>query len=361
MQILSKFFKKETIFLFLISQILIHIIFGTTFSNTIFHEFEISQEIKNLKMPYNSYNVDTPLFQIFGSLLNIDDFRFFAVMVFLITNFAIYLICYHISFLKNNSIVFLFSGWLVTVSWFMGYVDVFTVLISVLIYKNIFVNLNFLRIIIFSILLTFNHYGIALFMLLIFYILSFNIHNKKIGINLLLGFIFGRLILQIYLNFINYSGRSRFRFVFNDNVLDQVFYLSSTNSMDLFISGFLGITVYLAIFTYFSNNEKKIKIVIALCVAFLGCSFALDTSRVFSMLTVPVIIFVLNYFENTVEINNKNFVNFLPFIAFIFMLLVDERHLFGSIFMESPNYDNSISIYSIVTEFFNNIMKNIWR
>ena len=78
MQILSKFFKKETIFLFLISQILIHIIFGTTFSNTIFHEFEISQEIKNLKMPYNSYNVDTPLFQIFGSLLNIDDFRFFC-------------------------------------------------------------------------------------------------------------------------------------------------------------------------------------------------------------------------------------------------------------------------------------------
>ena len=75
------------------------------------------------------------------------------------------------------------------------------------------------------------------------------------------------------------------------------------------------------------------------------------------MLTVPAIIFVLNYFENTVEINNKNFVNFLPFIAFIFMLLVDERHLFGSIFMESPNYDNSISIYSIVTEFFNNIMK----
>ena len=48
MQILSKFFKKKQ-FLFLISQILIHIIFGTTFSNTIFHEFEISQKLKILK------------------------------------------------------------------------------------------------------------------------------------------------------------------------------------------------------------------------------------------------------------------------------------------------------------------------
>ncbi len=361
MKKLANFFRKETIFIFLISQILIHIIFGTTFTNTILHEFEISQEIRNLEMPYSSYNVDTPIFHLLGSIFNINDFRFFAVLVFLVTNFAIYLICYHISFLKNNSTVFLFSGWLVTVSWFMGYVDVFTVLISILIFKNIFLKLNLFKITVFSILLTFNHYGVALFLLLIFSILSFNTENRRIGINLFLGFVFGRVILQIYLNFINYNGRSRFRFLFNDNVLDQVFYLSSSNSMDLFISGFLGVIIYLTIFIYFANNEIKLKIILSLCIAFIGGSFALDTSRVFSMLTVPIIVFVLNYFKDSVKIENEKLSNFLPFVAFIFILVMDERHLFGSIYMESPNYENTISIYSIITEFMNNIMKNIWR
>ena len=50
-------------------------------------------------------------------------------------------------------------------------------------------------------------------------------------------------------------------------------------------------------------------------------------------------------------------VKFVPGVAKNIYLLLQTPE--GS--MESPNYDNSISIYSIVTEFVNNIMKNIWR
>ena len=47
-------------------------------------------------------------------------------------------------------------------------------------------------------------------------------------------------------------------------------------------------------------------------------------------------------------------------ISFIILLIIDERHLFGSIYNESPNQENVISIYSLVTEFVNNLMRNIW-
>ena len=46
--------------------------------------------------------------------------------------------------------------------------------------------------------------------------------------------------------------------------------------------------------------------------------------------------------------------------SFIILLIIDERHLFGSIYNESPNQENVISIYSLVTEFVNNLMRNIW-
>ena len=126
MKIVKSLFNKKVIFNFLFSSVLVHIIFGSSFSNTIYHEYEITQSLFTGNMPYSSYNVDTPFFHILGFLFNIEDFRFFSLMVFTVTSLLIYVICFNLEFLQKNSTVFLFSGWLVTVSWFMGYSDIFT-------------------------------------------------------------------------------------------------------------------------------------------------------------------------------------------------------------------------------------------
>ncbi len=361
MKSIKSLLNNKVFFNFLFSSVLVHIIFGTSFTNTIFHEYEISQSLFSGNMPYSSYNVDTPFFHILGFLFNIQDFRFFSLMVFSITTVLIYLICVNINFLQKNSTVFLFSGWLVTVSWFMGYSDVFTSLLLVLIVKKILIKRNYLTILIFSSLLTINHYGIALFSLIIVFVLFYKKGEKLLGLTLFSSYIIGRIILQVYLNNINYGGRSRLRFVFNENVLDQVFYLSSSNSIDLILSGFLGVMLYLIIFIYFSEDDnKKIRIIISFLLALIGSSLALDTSRVFSMLVIPISLFVLYYFYENVELNSERYARFLPYLSFIILLFVDERHLFGSIYNESPNKENIISIYSLVTEFVNNLMRNIW-
>ena len=151
------------------------------------------------------------------------------------------------------------------------------------------------------------------------------------------------------------------RFVFNENVLDQVFYLSSSNSIDLILSGFLGVMLYLILFIYFSEDDsKKIRITISFLFALIGSSLALDTSRVFSILVIPISLFVLYYFYKNVELNSQRIVRFLPYSSFIILLIIDERHLFGSVYNEYPNQENIISIYSLVTEFVNNLMRNIW-
>ena len=361
MNIVKSLFNKKVIFNFLFSCVLVHIIFGSSFTNTIYHEYEISQSLFSGNMPYSSYNVDTPVFHILGFLFNIEDFRFFSLMVFTVTSLLIYVICLNLEFLQKNSTVFLFSGWLVTVSWFMGYSDIFTSLFLILIVKEILFKRNYLIIFLYSALLTISHYGIALFSLIIVFVLFHKKREKLLGLTLFSSFITGRIILQVYLNTINYGGRSRLRFVFNENVLDQVFYLSSSNSIDLILSGFLGVMLYLILFIYFSEDgSKKIRIIMSFLFALIGSSLALDTSRVFSMLVIPISLFVLYYFYKNVELNSKRIVRFLPYLSFIILLIIDERHLFGSIYNESPNQENIISIYSIVTEFVNNLMRNIW-
>ena len=106
MNIVRSLFNNKVIFNFLFSCVLVHIIFGSSFTNTIYHEYEISQSLFSGNMPYSSYNVDTPVFHILGFLFNIEDFRFFSLMVFTVTSLLIYVICLNLEFSsqKLNSI-----------------------------------------------------------------------------------------------------------------------------------------------------------------------------------------------------------------------------------------------------------------
>ena len=136
------------------------------------------------------------------------------------------LIVLNVQYLGSYSTLFIFSGWLITCSWFLGYVDVLTVLIMVLISKNINKNdPSFIKIGVYFLFLSLNHNAISFAVSIIYLILA----NKNIIVKLCSSIIasqlIGNLLIQYYLNLINFSGRGRLRFVFNDNIIEglQVF------------------------------------------------------------------------------------------------------------------------------------------
>ena len=114
----------------------------------------------------------------------------------------------------------------------------------------------------FLIFLIFNHYALAIFISLIFILLAENHQKKPLIIYTILGFLIGRSFVQLFLTNINFQGRSRLRFIFNDGVLENAVSLTSNNFIYLIISGSLGLTILFLVFSYF---EKLLSTEIFIC------------------------------------------------------------------------------------------------
>ena len=108
----------------------------------------------------------------------------------------------------------------------MGYVDIISVFLIV-----IKTNIKFLqdneqidfKILIYFALLSINHYGIAIFVFVNILLLSSKKRNKELFKYSLIGLTIGYFLINLYLNFISFSGRSRIRFIFNDGILKKFY------------------------------------------------------------------------------------------------------------------------------------------
>ena len=128
----------------------------------------------------------------------------------------------------------------------------------------------------------------------------------------------GNLLINYYLNIIKFPGRGQFPFVFNDNVIENASSFVGSNLILVLWSGFLGTSlIFILIFNMLTWQEIR-KILSSILIALFFTSIALDTSRVFSLLVVPIIIYSLNIFNNDI-----NFINKLPIsYTFSFLLFV---------------------------------------
>ena len=162
----------------------------------------------------------------------------------------------------------------------------------------------------------------------------------------------------MFLTNINFQGRSRLRFIFNDCVLENAISLTSNNLMYLIISGSLGLTILFLVFSYFEKFTINRNIYMSYFVALIGTSLSLDTSRIFSILIVPILIFILFRFDKVIKFEQK-FKNLSYFLIAIFSVLIGENHVYGNIYYDSPN-SYEPNVYNLISNLVNNLMKNIW-
>jgi len=94
-----------------------------------------------------------------------------------------------------------------------------------------------------------------------------------------------------------------------------------------------------------------------LIVALLITSLGLDTSRVFSLLVCPIIIFTLLEIENNTKVNFQ--ISYLYTFVVISHFLLGTQHLFGKNYKTTP-MTNIESFYDFVPRIVNSLMSNIW-
>ena len=352
-------FKNNTVVDFLIAIYLSHIYYRITFIETLGREFSLVNQIKNSNVTSQSFFVESPTFTLLALGLGIDNLDIYKLLIYLITLGTLFLIVFNVQYLESYSTLFILSGWLITSSWFLGYVDILSVLLMVLISKNIAQdNITFLRTGVYFLLLCLNHNAISIGVSIIYLIFTKKRKILKISSVILASQLIGNILIQYYLNTIKFGGRGRLRFVFNDNVIENATNFVGNNILVVLWSGFFGALVIMFLI---SNvvvwSEVKI-ILIALLIALFFTSIALDTSRVFSLLVVPISLHVLNLYKNDVSFKHKLAITYT--ITTSLIVIIGVYYFHGSILTSSPMNELE-TFYDYVPRIINSVMSNIWK
>ena len=352
-------FKNNTVIDFLIAIFLSHIYYRITFIETLGAEFSLVNQIRNSNVTSQSFFVESPTFTLLALGLGIGNLDIYKLLIYIITLGSLFLIVLNVQYLESYSTLFILSGWLITSSWFLGYVDIVSILLMVLISKNIAQEkISFLRIGIYFLLLCLNHNAISIGVSIIYLIFTKKRVVIKFGLVILASQLITNILIQYYLNTINFAGRGRLRFVFNDNVIENATSFVGNNILLVLWSGFFGTLVLIVlIFNTLVWSEVK-KIVIALLIALFFTSIALDTSRVFSLLVVPISLHVLNLYKKDVSFRHKLAITYTITISLIVIIGVYYFH--GSILTSSP-MNESETFYDFVPRIINSVMSNIWK
>lgn len=359
MKYLFKQFKKNTILDFLIIIFLSHIFYRITFVESLQDEFSLISQINNNNVTSKSFFVESPSFTLIGLLLGIENIDIYKILIYLFSIICFCLIVLNIQFLDKFSSLFLFGGWLVTCSWFLGYVDIISVVLMVLISKNcIENNIGYSNTGIYFLLLSINHNAISLVVSIIYLLLSKKEDVKKLLLIIFGSQILGNVFVQMYLNYINFSGRGRLRFIFNDNVIENATRFVGENIFIVLWSGFLGISLIMLLVFNATNWDVIKMIIISLLIALFFTSIALDTSRIFSILAVPIIIHTLDLFNKNINFQNKISITYS--IVALSHFFIGVYYYYGSSLTSSPMNEIE-TFYDFIPRMVNSLMSNLWN
>ena len=348
-------FESNLLLDFLIAVFLSHIYYKITFIETIEKEFSLISQIRASNVTSTSFFVESPTNTIIALFFGINDIDIFKIVVYIITVFSLTLIVFNIQFLERYSTLFLFGGWLTTVSWFIGYVDAVSVLLIVLISKFTLENENsYYKLSLLFLALSVNHNAIAF---AIFLIILFNKNKYKFSIYSFIGILIGNLIVRL-LRLYRIFRKRRLRFVFNQNVLQDSISFLSENLLIVLWSGFLGVSV---MFFWISNFIKWMEvrsIFISMLICLFFTSLGLDTSRVFSILLVPVLIYLLNLINKEKLIDVKT--NIAYSLSVLSHFIIGIFYVYGNVYTSSP-MNNKETFYNFIVRIVNSLMSNIWN
>jgi hypothetical protein len=104
--------------------------------------------------------------------------------------------------------------------------------------------------------------------------------------------------------------------------------------------------------------EDNRKIITSLIICLFFTSIALDTSRIFSLSIVPIIIFTIKSIQESYLINQHLSKIYLSSV--ISLLVIGPKYIHGKFLPHSPN-DNMESFYNFIPRIVNSIMSNVWN
>ncbi len=347
--------KNKTFFTnLLVIEVISHIFYKVSFENFLIRDFEINKIVYFEKLDFYRTELESPFNTILVNLFNIQDKDVYTLLIYVIFQVSLILICKNISFLEEYSTLFLFGGWLVTISWWVGFVENISVLLIVLYYKNYLAG-NYKRFYIYLFLLGFNHFGIALFSTLVFLILN----NFKKLYQILGTTLVSFIVLRLYLNlFVNFGGRGRIRFIFNNNTLDSGTGFIADSLKEFYWSGFMGIIVIFIFSLFISNYESILRYTVSILLGTIGAAITTDSTRIFSIILIPLIIHLIIEFKNYefADIIYKKIIILLTVSSNIF---IGEKFVHGEVWTASPNIQME-SVYNFFARLVNTLMKDIW-
>lgn len=358
-KILINRFENNLFLDLLVTIFLSHIYYKITFTETVSKDFSLLDQIRNDYVTTTSFFVESPTFAVMGLLLNFENLDTYKLLIYLVAFVCLVLIVINIQFLGKYSTLFLFGGWLVTCSWFVGYVDSISALIMVLIFKEIFIKeFSISKILLLFTILCINHNGISMAVSLIYLVLVNKKYRVKFSIIILISQLLGNIVIQFYLNYIGFSGRGRFRFIFNDNVIENAVSFLGNNLLAVLWSGFLGSSFLILLIANVISWGEMRRVFTAIVIALLFTSIALDTSRIFSLLVLPVILYSLMEFKDQVTFENK--LSILYSVSLITHFTIGVYFFYGSLTSSSP-MGFSESFYDFIPRIVNSLMSNIWK
>lgn len=346
---------KTFIFNLLVIEIFSHILYKVSYDNFLLRDFEMNQRILN-NLPIDLYRteLESPFNTLLIEILNITSPDGYKAIIYLIFQITLILICKNLTFLNKHSSIFLLGGWLVTISWWVGFVENLSVLLIILYFKN-YINCNHKRFYFYLFLLGINHFGIALFSSIVFLIL---IKFDKL-VQIITTLSLSLIVLSLYKKyFLQFSGRGRFRFIFNQNTIDDGTNFVSNNIKEFYWSGFMGILLILFFIILISNYETNINYIGSIFVATIGAAITTDSSRNFSIIIVPLLLHLIVEFKKY-RFDNIKFKSYLLTSAFISNFIIGIHFVHGRVWKNSPNVETE-SIYNFFARMVNWLMKDIW-
>jgi len=345
---------------FFLSQILANIVYGYTFvQNIVLKHNVISDIINDGAVNSRDFSIDSPLNYIIPAYLGIKNTEIFLLFLFFITNIFLFLICYKISDLGKHSYLFLFGGWLVPSVWFIGYGDMLTVALTLFFIHEVIKNKqkNNLKIFTFSLLLVLNHSALALGLLLSIFFLTENERKIKFLKIVLPTYFIGYFVSHQLKSNVGFDGRGRFRFLLNDGVASNSLEIITKDFINIIYSGFLGFIILFIVTAIFSDSPimKKAYIPILISIAF--TSISLDTSRIFSLLLVPVLYVSMNEYD---KLNFKNYwtQNIISFGVIATNLIIGTQHVYGYVREKSP-FTEEPNIYDLIIKYINSLFSGV--
>ncbi len=351
----EKFINNKVFFInLLIIEVVSHVFYKVSFENFLLRDFEINKIVFNQKLDFYRTELESPFNTILVNLFNIDNPDIYTLLIYVLFQISLLLICKNLKFLEEYSTLFIFGGWLVTISWWIGFVENISVLLILLYFKN-FLKGNYIRFYIYLFLLGLNHFGVAIFSTLVFLIIINFDRFSKIFATVVLSFI----TLRLYLHYlVDFGGRGRIRFIFNNNTLDWGTNFVSQNLNEFIWSGFMGLIFILIFILLTSSYENILKYASCILFATIGAAITTDSSRIFSIILVPLIIHIILEFKKY-KFENILYQKIVILLVITSNFLIGERYVHGEVWTSPPNQQME-SVYNFFARIVNTIMKDIW-